>query len=106
MHRGKVGTALKPNLLALSSPSGRWTAEQGSDGIFALRTPGIGLILEVLTVELLATPNVIGCAGLETLGASCRVVIKLRCGLRLRRLALSGASTCGTPGEQHSRQQE
>jgi hypothetical protein len=62
----------------------------------------------MLTVELLATLDVSGCAGLETLRAACRVVIKLRGGLRLRlrRLVLSGAATCGTPGEEYSRQQE
>jgi hypothetical protein len=60
----------------------------------------------MLTVELLATLHVSGCAGLETLRAACRVVIKLGGGLRLRRLALSGAAACGAPGEEHSRQQE
>jgi hypothetical protein len=108
MHRGRVGSAFNPNLLALSSPSRRRTAEQGSDGIFALLSPGIRLVLEMLTVELLATLDVSGCTGLKTLCAARRVVIKLRGGLRLRlrRLALSGAAARGTPGEEHSRQQE
>jgi hypothetical protein len=92
----------------LSSPSGRRTTEQGSDGIFALLSPGIRLVLEMLTVELLATLHVSGCTGLKTLCAARRVVIKLRGGLRLRlrRLALSGAAARGTPGEEHTRQQK
>jgi hypothetical protein len=108
MHRGKIGAAFNPNLLALSSPSGRRTAEQGSDGIFALRRPGIRLVLEMLIVELLATLDVSGRPGLKTLCAAGRVVIKLRGGLRLRlrRLALSGAAARGTPGEEHTRQQK
>jgi hypothetical protein len=104
MHQGEVGAVFNPNLLA--SPSGRRTAEQGSDGIFALRSPGIRLVLEMLIVELLATLHVSGRPGLKILCAAGRVVIKLRGGLRLRRLALSGAAACGAPGEEHSRQQE
>jgi hypothetical protein len=60
----------------------------------------------MLTVELLATLHVSGCTGLKTLCAARRVVIKLRGGLRLRRLALSGAAARGTPGEEHTRQQK
>jgi hypothetical protein len=108
MHRGKAGAAFNTNLLSVSSPSGRRAAEQGSDGVFALRSPGIRFVPKMLTVELLATLDVCGCAGLETLRATCRVVIKLGGGLRLglRRLALGGAAARGTPGEEHSRQQK
>jgi hypothetical protein len=89
--------------LSLSAPSGGWPAEQGADSVFALRSPGIRIIREMLIVELLSALNVSGCAYCETLRAACRVVIKLCGGLRLWLRGLGGLAACGASGEPYSR---
>jgi hypothetical protein len=94
----RVGAAF--NRVLLSSPSGRRAAEEGSNGIFALRRPVVRVVLKTLIVELLAALNVIGRAGCKTLRAACRVIIKLRGSLRL--LGLSGLAAGGASSQQYS----